>query len=121
MSHRRNRAIVATSKCRDEIVEAYERAVEIIRSAWPSNEDLHAFISPLSAPAWNGQRTFVVLPDGTDPGSDVSVDLHWCRSEIVMMLAATRVDWVEVQIGEEQWPPTYITHDAARRRMLTAG
>ena len=119
MALKRNRVIVVTSVCQRETKRVYGEAIDIIRGE-PALKDkeLNALISPLSPPAWNGQRTFTVLAEGSDPGTPEGEAIHGCRDAIRSMLSDSGVAWVELQMGEERWAPIYITHDSARLRMM---
>ena len=116
---KRNRVIVVTSVCQGEMKRVYGEAIDIIRGE-PALKDkeLNALISPLSPPAWNGQRTFTVLADGLAPESPEGEAIHGCRDEIRSMLSDSDVAWVELQVGEERWVPIYITRDSAHLRMM---
>lgn len=106
MGYMRAHAIVVDSWSAD-IIEAHEKAAEMF-----------PWVSPLSPPACNGNRSFFIPPDGSKEGwaeSDLGDDRRkafkrWLRTKCYDD-GSTSLRWVEVQFADDENENKVIDHD----------
>ena len=102
MGYMRHHAIVVSSELPQNIVAAHKKASEIF-----------AHVTPITPPAINHVTSFFVPPDGSKEwweGSDQGdkrrdTFIAWLR-DYVYEDKSPRVDWVEVQFGDDELETT---------------
>lgn len=97
---RRHAIVVTGSAYRDseDITRAHNKATEVF-----------PWVSPISPPQVNGERSFFVPPDGSKEGWPESLEGDMRRNAFVEWLKKERcVDWVEVSYAEDE-PNTHVT------------
>lgn len=101
MGYMRRHAIVVTGDALEEskdILAAHSKATEIF-----------PWVSPVSPPATNGERSFFVPPDGSKEGWEESRKGDERRAKFLRWLReAGCVHWVEVCYAEDE-PNTRVT------------
>lgn len=109
MGHIRHHAIIVTSWDEDTIGKARKKALRIF-SKLVRDQPLHLDfeISPLIESPLNAYKTFIIPPDGSKEGWDLSVLGDRCRDEFVDWLEAQKyddgsspVDWAVVRYGDD--------------------
>lgn len=90
MGYMRHHAIVVSSEDEEALQKAHDLATQIFR-----------WVSPISPPVTNNNRAFFIPPDGSKEGWQESDDGDARREKFTQGLAASFVDWVEVQYGDE--------------------
>ncbi len=104
MGHIRHHAVVVTSL--DEGIEPFHaKAVEIFGGA----------VSAIVNSEVNGYRSFLVAPDGSKEGWEVSADGERRRHEFIAYLTQRRrdhpwdaLDWVLIQYGDDLGEPARV-------------
>lgn len=108
MGYLKHHAIVVTSWRKEAIEEAHAKALEIFVN-FDSFMSGKAWVSPISEPGVNGQRSFFVAPDGSKEGWSQSVAGDEQRKEFCDWLeSVTMIDWCEVVVGDEADSPRVI-------------
>jgi len=120
MGYERNHAIVVSS-WDDIIVKAHAEALRIYANE--GNYPWSRTVSPIIPGIINDWHTFIVVPDGSKEGWDVSDEGDRRRDEFIEWLDAQRydddstsIDWVEVQYGDDNDETLTLRDSDARRR-----
>lgn len=115
MGYMRHHAIVVTSWDEQKLLEAHTRA-RVLNTAYAG---LGRIVSEMTPIAMNGQASFVVAPDGSKEGWDVSDQGDDFREEFVTWLREQSFDdgssvlsWVLVQFGDDNDDNRVLSSDA---------
>lgn len=89
----------------------YQRHHAIIVTHWNESriEKVHTFavslfgrlVTPIVDSNVNHNKSFAILPDGSNEGRDVSNECDKAREQFTRFLESQSLDWVEVQFGDE--------------------
>lgn len=101
MGYIRHNAIVVTSWDEYLLSEAHKKAAEIFNQVAP--------ITPITPKGRNGYASFLVAPDGSKEGWELSEVGNVCRERFVTWLdsqrdedGSTPLQWLETQFGDSQ-------------------
>jgi hypothetical protein len=100
MGYQRHHAIIVTSFLDENLDAAHRKAVRIFGEA----------ASPIIESEQNGYRSFFVAPDGSKEGWLESVAGDADRNKFVKWLRGKRLDWVEVQYGDDEGQTVVVRH-----------
>jgi hypothetical protein len=127
MGYMRHHAVVVTS-WKDELIEAaHGKAIDLFDEYETTfgSRDLRDCVSPIVG---NGMtRSFVVAPDGSKEGWNLSDAGDTARRALIGWLDeqrydddSTSIDWVEVQFGDDDGETVIVNDSDRRRRRITA-
>jgi hypothetical protein len=109
MGYMRHHAIIVTGHG-EVIVKARTKALEIEREVFPRDSRIR-IVSPLSEVMVNGYQSFVIYPDGSKEGWDISDYGDAIRSRWLGWTedqrdndGCARFHWAEVVFGDEDGP-----------------
>jgi hypothetical protein len=121
MGYMRHHAIIVTNWNSEESPHPM-KDTPTIEDAHRQAQECGLVTSPISPPATNGYRTFLVFPDGSKEGWETSDEGDAARDAFVAWLEKSRYDdgstpfdWAEVQYGDEDGHQYVVRASGLRR------